>query len=981
MNNTFTQTNFTGGEVSPRLLGRSDMVRYGNGARSLRNFVVQKHGGVDRRPGTAFVAKTKSSGVNTPEYVCGTGEALPVLSVDAYCKTAASNTDAGDTAFATPTNAQGAPNGVSAFAGVTGGQTSKYLHCTNFTFSVPSDATILGIGVAITRRSTLSSTISDHTIQLIKAGSRTGDNNAGAFTWGTTFGDATYGADDDLWGTTLTPAEANASDFGVAIRVSAATSDTAYVDAVKVTIYYQEPAADTSDEDLQSRGKARLIPFQFSSDQPYVLEFGNLYMRVFKSDGQVLSSGLPYEITTPYLETELDEIKYTQSADILYLCHPDHPPMQLLRVADDDWDLLLFEPDDGPYGPINTDATKLMAVSSVTPGSVTITASGAGWGGVGPFLATHVASASQPGLLIRIKTTGTDWGWAEVTGFTTTLIVTATLVDAPASTATTVHWRLGVWNADEGWPHVPMFHQERLWFAATDEYPQSIWASQTNVFNSFEPADLGSEVVADDNGLSYTIADDQVNTIRWMFSTAKGLVLGTSGGEFIVSASDLSGVITPTSIRILRQSTNGSLDTTRPVQIGNSVLYVQRHGRKLREMVYQFDLDQHVSEDLTIMSEHLGLNRFKEIAYQAEPYAIVWVRDEDGDLFSMTFDRTQDVVAWAPHVIGGVFDIYDARVESICVVQESDEDRLWMIVKREINGRLERYVEKLHDFFEENELVSRDAFFVDSGVTYDGWNYDQCKQMRLEVEDAESVADEDFEEDLFGFIEATGHTPFTADSVGTYYRFDADLGAGDELWIDVVVTEYVSSTRVAVKFKNDIPESLRTVDIYNWAELADSIDGLDHLEGEEVDILVDGGVHPVATVSAGVAALETGDFPTRAAVIHAGLVYTARMETLPVTPDNFGVDLRSRVKSIYKAALRFHRTIGGEFGTSDANMDPIASRAPEDAMGNPSTLFTGVKIAQLDGRYEQDVKVIVQQNDPLPMQLLSVHYDIDTSAV
>ena len=981
MNNTFTQTNFTGGEISPRLLGRSDMVRYGNGARTIRNFVVQKHGGLDRRPGTAFVAKTKHSGVNSPEFFCGSEEEEPVISVNAYCKQAVSNADAGNTEFATPTAAQGAPNGISAFAGVTGGQTSKYLHCTNYTFSIPADATVVGVGVDITRRSSLSSTISDHTIQLIKAGTRTGDNNAAAFTWGTTFSDAPYGADDDMWGTTWTPAQINASNFGVAIRVSAATSDTAFVDAVKVTVYYQEAAVVESDEDLQARGKARLIPFQFSADQPYILEFGELYMRVFKPDGQVLSAGLPYEITTPYGETELDSIKFTQSADVLYLCHPNHAPRQLLRVADDDWDLELFDANDGPYGPINTVTDKLMAVSSVTPGSVTLTASGAGWGATGPFLAAHVASASQPGLLVRIKTTGTNWGWGEVTAFTSTFIVTLNLVDAPASTATTVFWRLGLWSGDQGWPHVPMFHQERIWFGASDSYPQTIWASETGVFNSFEPADLGTEVVASDNALTYTIADDQVNTIRWMFSTAKGLVLGTSGGEFIVSAADLTGVITPTSIRVLRQSLNGSLDTARPAQVGNSVLYVQRHGRKLREMIYQFDLDQHVSADLILMAEHIGLNRLKEIAYQAEPYAVAWMRDNDGDLFSMTFDRDQDVIAWATHVVGGVFDVQSSRVESIAVVQETQEDRLWMVVKREVNGRLERYVEKLHDYFEENELVSREAFFVDSGLTYDGWNYDKCNLLRLEVADDESVADEDFEEELFGFIEATNHEPFTAGSVGRYYRFDADLDLGDELWIDVVVTEYISATRVAVKFKNDIPLSLRTVDIYNWALLASSVSGLEHLEGETVDLVIDGGTHPTVVVTAGVATLETGDFPSRAAVVHVGLPYSSRMESLPITPDNMGVDVRSRHKSVYKAALRFHRTIGGQIGTSSDLLDLIPSRSPEDPMGNPASLFTGVRSLPLESRYDYDAKVIVEQNDPLPMQLLSISYDVDASAV
>jgi len=982
MNNTFTQTNFTGGEISPRLLGRSDMVRYQNGAKTVQNFIGQKHGGLDRRPGTVFVAKTKHSGLNAPGFACSVDDDPivtygPVQSQDAYCKTAASNADAGDTAFVNPTRAQGVPNAVAATASVIAGQTSKYLHCTNFSFSIPADASVVGIGLTVTRKASLSSTISDHTIQMIKAGSRVGTNAPAAFTWSSVaFTDAPYGGGADLWGTTWTPAEVNASTFGMAIRVSCATSsDTASVDAVKITVYYRTVSIQTTEDDLTERGKCRLIPFQFSVEQAYVLEFGNLYVRVFTQDGQILSGGLPYEIVSPYSEDELDDIKYTQSADVLFLCHPSHSPRQLIRTADDNWAFALHDQNDGPYGPINTATDKLMAVSSVTPGSVTLTASGAGWGGTGPFVASDAATSTRKGLVVRIlAATGTLWGWGEVTAFSTSFVVTLNLVSAPLNTTATKNWRLGQWSDTDGWPYVPTFHQERLWFGGSDTYPQTLWASEVGVFDSYEPSDLTSDVVADSNGLNYTIVSNQVNTVRWMFSTAKGMIVGASGAEFIVSATGLNGVITPESVTALPQSYNGSLSTARPIQISNAILFIQRHGRKVRDMVYKFDLDQHATNDLTIMAEHLGENRFKEMVYQTEPYSIAWLMDEDGDLFSMTYDREQDVISWATHVIGGVYDVTTARVESICVIQEDDEDRLWLVVKREINGRLERYVETLHDFFEALEDVSRDAFFVDSGLTYDGWNYDKCDQMTLA-----DTSGWDFDDT--GTMTATNHAPFTADSVGKYYRLDADPDGDDETWIDVLVTGYTSSTVVSVKFKNDIPTSLQDTAVTNWALLATAISGLDHLEGEDVSLLVDGGTHPGATVSAGAISLESGEFQTRAAVVHVGLDYSAHLETLPVSPDSFGTDVRGRVKSIYKASIRFHRTIGGEVGAGSDSLDPIASRSGDTPMGNPSELFTGTKALQLEGRYAYDATVFVQQNDPLPMQLLSISYEVDTDAV
>ena len=81
-----------------------------------------------------------------------------------------------------------------------------------------------------------------------------------------------------------------------------------------------------------SAKKVRLIPFEFSTTQTYILEFGDQYMRVYKDKGQVLSGGSPFEISTPYLEAELFDIKFAQSADVLYLCHPNHDVRKLVEL-------------------------------------------------------------------------------------------------------------------------------------------------------------------------------------------------------------------------------------------------------------------------------------------------------------------------------------------------------------------------------------------------------------------------------------------------------------------------------------------------------------------------------------------------------------------------------------------------------------------------------------------------------------------------
>ena len=87
--------------------------------------------------------------------------------------------------------------------------------------------------------------------------------------------------------------------------------------------------------------KARLIPFNFSISQTMVLELGERYVR-FHTQGQTVlgNNGQPYEIETPYIEADLFDIHYVQSADVMTLVHPNYPPKELRRYGATDWRLV-----------------------------------------------------------------------------------------------------------------------------------------------------------------------------------------------------------------------------------------------------------------------------------------------------------------------------------------------------------------------------------------------------------------------------------------------------------------------------------------------------------------------------------------------------------------------------------------------------------------------------------------------------------------
>ena len=477
-----------------------------------------------------------------------------------------------------------------------------------------------------------------------------------------------------------------------------------------------------SSEVKDSSKKTRILSFEFSVSQAYIIEFGNEYVRFYKNYGQIQSGpfdevfaaefnvGAPYEVATPYLEAELFELVVTQSADVLYIAHPNHEPRTLSRTGDTNWTLGIIQFLDGPYDSVNaTDTT--FGLSAVSGTGVTVTASAVtGINDGAGFLTTDI------GRLIRFEDAANDWTYLEITARASTTSVTADFI-GPNASATTAQtgWRLGSFSETTGYPSVVTFFEQRLVWASTPSRPQSLFFSVSADYENHAPTD-NDGLVLDDSGFVYTIATDQVNTIRWM-RAGKVLSVGTAGGEFIVSQGDNNSPISPTNTRVVRQTTFGSAAVT-PPQVGNSVLFLQRANRKVREYVYQFETDAYAAPDLSILSEHITEGGVVEMAYQQEPDSIVWMARADGALLGMTYERSQDVVGWHRHVIGGA----GAKVESVAVIPnpQGSRDDLWAVVQRTVNGQSVRYIEFMTAGLPEVPTNTVHATYLDSMLTYEG---------------------------------------------------------------------------------------------------------------------------------------------------------------------------------------------------------------------------------------------------------------------
>jgi hypothetical protein len=520
-----------------------------------------------------------------------------------------------------------------------------------------------------------------------------------------------------------------------------------------------------------------LVRFEFNATQAFILEFGDLYVRFYTAHGYVLNAGVPYEIVSPYAIADLTNadgscaLQFVQSGDVIYLAHSSEAvkAYTLTRFANTNWVFAEYAPNQGPFLEENGTTTTILA-SAVT-GAITLTASAATFAvtdigrlvrlqvqnlNVKPWEAGKVyvlndltrfdgktykalngaTSGTSPPTHEQGNAydgqTGVQWsyqdagyGIARITGFTSTTIVSATVIQdaanglkqipADAVTNASTRWRLGAWSATSGYPSSVTFFLNRLHWGFGLRWAASVPNDFSNMSQDF----FGQTTI--DAAIVEQVQAQDVNAIEWMEGVDR-LVIGTGGGEFVVGPQTTNEAYGPGNISIVKQSKQ-RVRAVQPVLAGNSVVYVQRAGRKLLSLDYVIERDKFASTDLAVLAERITRTGIIATAFQGEPHQIVWCLLGNGKLLGFTYNQEQEVTGWHRHPIGG-----DGFVESIATIPAPDGSReeLWLIVKRTINGATHRYVEYLERPWEGPDQDGTvgddqaDAFYVDSGLTYSG---------------------------------------------------------------------------------------------------------------------------------------------------------------------------------------------------------------------------------------------------------------------
>lgn len=873
------QHSFATGEVSPRIVGRSDKERYYNALETLENYRITHHGAAERFPGLRFVGEVKTSSAAT--------RIIPFQ----FSKSQAYIVEAG-------------------------GHYLRFIRSGAYITSVTGAELITNGGLAsnTTGWTETGAGVGFDLFHEAHAGGRaalwSGDDFAAGYQDITTVAGTKYRLTFTIPAQSGAPIVTTAETTPCLVSVGAAPDE----DSIIIGKYF---SVGTHNIDFTATSTSTRIYFKVV--RTFVDGVLERQGTRFDEVSVKATSGTPYEINSPYSELDLSTLNvWVQSADTLYLFHPNVAPQKLVRRKDDDWTISEVN-----FNPPATEEPKIflnttLTLSAVSGTAITVTA------GAAVFL------AGDSGRTI----TGEDGGRLSITSFTSTTVVVGDVLDTFPSTAIAagkwalrgspnatmtpggalgpiniiqqltitspagggfraadvghfIHVNGGIfkiksltnalnvqaqmirlvdavdaaqggtwtieapaWTLENGFPRAATLHQGRLWVAGTKTKPQTIWASASD---SFEDFGRGTK---DNESMEFTITAPLIDAIEWLMPNEK-LFIGTASGTHHIAGATSDAIITPTKVTVENQSSFGTAGAT-PIRAGSALLYIGLGGNRLYELVFNLDSsDSFSSNDISLLSDHLGeISQFTRLSYEQRPWSIVYVLRNDGVICALTYNRLQQLIGWARRVTDGV-------IEDIATIPHwtAARDVTFVVVKRTIGGT-KRYVE----------------------------------------------------------------------------YFDPDLN------MDSGLSRAATGSPVS------------------------TVSGLTHLNGETVDIVGDGGVQPQRVISGGAVAINPA-----ADAIDVGLHYASLGKTLPVA--SLQQAFQGLVKRVSKITVRFYKSVNAWI-----NGQQVPFRTTNDLMNTGIPVYTGEHEVSNYG-LDKEGRITFEQRDPLPQTIVSIVESVEINDI
>ena len=756
-----------------------------------------------------------------------------------------------------------------------------------------------------------------------------------------------------------------------------------------------------------STKSTRVISFTYNTTQTMVIEMGDQYFR-FHTQGQTLvySAGsawsnstqytvgdialqggtnyyaktgnqniqppngsywypmpadLTYEIPSPYLEAELFDVHYVQSADVLTFVHPNHAPRELRRLGATKWELLTIDFGTPLAAPTGVSVSAYIPSSTSTNSDTyqdhkyVVTA-------VKASLVDESNQSSTASVSNNIFVTGArnTISWNSVTGASRYRIykdqggifgyigeTTGTsIIDdniAPDFSRTPPIHENDFTGANN-YPGAVSYFEQRRVFAGTNNAPQNIWMTKSGTESNMS---FGLPI-RDDDRIEFRVAAREANTIGHIVPLTQLLLL-TGSAEWRVTSVN-SDAITPTSISVKPQSYVGS-NNAQPVIVNNSLVYGAARGGHVRELGYNWQANGFVTGDLSLRAPHLFDNfTIVDMGLSKAPIPIVWAVSSNGKLLGLTYVPEQQLGAWHQHDTDGTF-------ESVACVSEGNDDVTYCVIKRTIGEVEKRYIERMGTRL---FATQRDNFFVDSGGTYNGTNTNTGRTVTVSG--------------------GTNYTKGESVTVTTNYNlFNAPPSVADKddaiVLVDgttlyrLTIQATSSQTVATAKLDKDLPASLRNTAITTYEVARNVISGISWLETKTLNILADGAVHPQRTVSSGSITLERA-----ASVVHLGLPYESDLNTLPMALQVEALG-QGRVKNLNHVWLRVLESSGIFAGPSADKLVEAKQRTVEP-YGTPPNLKTQDIKIMLTPQWQDNGQLFVRQTDPLPLTVVGLTLEV-----
>lgn len=452
-----------------------------------------------------------------------------------------------------------------------------------------------------------------------------------------------------------------------------------------------------------------------------------------------------YSLASPYTGSQVEELAPVQSEDVIYIAHSDVHPQKLSRLADDNWtieDIEFAKPDElslggsvptmlgGSWPPLRATNQENVALFVTNGSTVTV-------GGTAEIKAVDetgadadIFTAADVGRYLMLQGAVAERGYGKVTAFDPAnahLVDVEVYVEFPrnargpytsevyGSGDRTGEWAFAAFDDEGGYPSAVVIHEQRAIWGGTSSEPSKFWATLSGGLENFReygPEGVDALAITPGSAFSYVVSDGkQRNDIEWMASSDK-LFVGTRAAEFTIEGgSAIDEPLTPANVYARNRSTVGGRVNTDPLRVGSFMLFVQRAGRKLYEVLFDDSVNTFIATDMNRLARSIAKGRIKRMAYQHEPNRVVWVVLETGEFLAFTYAREEEVFAWSKFYTYRPFT-QEGFFESVAVAPgEYDEsDVVAVVVNREDSGSSHKRIEVLSQWYNSDNQLSTQNF-------------------------------------------------------------------------------------------------------------------------------------------------------------------------------------------------------------------------------------------------------------------------------